>query len=192
MPKQKNAASKMDSKAVLASKSKVGKTSSAKAGAGKTLALASKKINKKTAPAMGGLKEKKKQRFRPGTVALREIKRYQKSTDMLLPRAPFQRLVRHICSGIDNDLRFQAQALLALQESTEAYLTGLFEDANLCAIHANRVTVMMKDMQLSRRIRGENNLDHRDLMPKTGDEMFYQLPYTNSKEAMDQLKKALV
>ena len=103
---------------------------------------------------------------------------------MLLPLAPFQRLVRSICSGIDSDLRFQAQALLALQESTEAYLTGLFEDANLCALHANRVTVMKKDMELSRRIRGENNLDHRDLNPKTGDEMFYSLPYSNNKQVM--------
>ena len=189
MPKAKNTASKIDSAAK--SKGKSGKASAIKS-AGKN--AQSKKINKKTAPAMGGLKEKagKLRKFRPGTVALREIKKYQKSTQMLLPLAPFQRLVRSICSGIDSDLRFQAQALLALQESTEAYLTGLFEDANLCAIHANRVTVMKKDMDLSRRIRGENNLDHRDLMPKTGDEMFYQLPYTNNKEAMSQLKKALV
>jgi len=62
--------------------------------------------NKKTAPADGGIKEKKKMRFRPGTVALREIKKYQKSVNMLLPLAPFQRVVRSICSGIDSDLRF--------------------------------------------------------------------------------------
>lgn len=176
MPKGKNAASKISSKAK-----------------GKTSAVNSKKISKKTAPAKGGMKkadgDKKKIRFRPGTVALREIKRYQKSTNMMLPRAPFQRLVRSICSGIDNDLRFQAQALMALQESTEAYLTGIFEDANLCAIHANRVTVMKKDMDLARRIRGDDQTDFRDLMPKTGDENFLSLPYTNTSAAMDQLRK---
>jgi hypothetical protein len=67
----------------------------------------------------------------------------------------------------------------------------LFEDANLCAIHANRVTVMKKDMELARRIRGDQNLDHRDVMPKTGDEMFYSLPYTNAKEGMATLQNAL-
>ena len=187
MPKQKNAAAKITD----ATKSK-GKKSASKAA----VSDLSKKINKKTAPATGGLKDAKDKvgklrKFKPGTVALREIKKYQKSTNMLLPLAPFQRVVRSICSGIDSDLRFQAQALLALQESSEAYLTGLFEDANLCAIHANRVTVMRKDMELARRIRGENNLDHRDHAPKTGDEMFYAIPYTNISEGMDNLKKAI-
>jgi len=175
MPKGKNAASKIGSKAK-------GKSSAS-----------SKKISKKTAPAKGGMKkgdgDKKKNRFRPGTVALREIKRYQKSTNMMLPRAPFQRLVRSICSNIDNDLRFQAQALMALQESTEAYLTGIFEDANLCAIHANRVTVMKKDMDLARRIRGDDQTDFRDLMPKTGDEQFLSLPYVNVPAGMSTLRK---
>ena len=146
---------------------------------------------KKTAPAAGGMKEKAKRRFKPGTVALREIKKYQRSTDMLLPHAPFQRLVRHICSGIDGDLRFQSQALLALQESSEAYLTSLFEDANLCSLHANRVTVMKKDMDLARRIRGENNHDFRDLQPKTGDETFCQIPYTNAKEGLKALQQTV-
>ena len=54
-----------------------------------------------------------------------------------------------------SDLRFQSQAILALQEATESYLVGLFEDTNLCAIHAKRVTIMPKDLQLARRIRGE-------------------------------------
>jgi histone H3 len=151
MPKAKNAASKMSSKS---------------------------KTMKKTAPASKGIvkdgdKEKRKIRYRPGTVALREIKRYQKSTSMLLPRAPFQRLVRSICSGIDHDLRFASNALVALQESTEAYLTGVFEDANLCAIHAKRVTIMKKDMELARRIRGDDKMDFTDRMPKSGDEQFY-------------------
>lgn len=116
---------------------------------------------KKTAPAEGGMK--KKMRWRPGTVALREIKRYQKATDLLLAKAPFQRFVRAICDGIDGQIRFQSQALLALQEAAESYLTGLFEDANLCAIHATRVTVMKKDIDLARRIRGERLMDFRDL-----------------------------
>ena len=114
-------------------------------------------------------------RWRPGTKALREIRRYQKGTDLLLrkgerrraracvPRAcdpawravPFQRLVRKVAQDFRSDLRFQSHALLALQEATEAYLVGLFEDTNLCAIHAHRVTIMPKDMQLARRIRGE-------------------------------------
>ena len=153
-------------------------------------------MNKKTAAASKGIKkadgEKKKIRFKPGTVALREIKRYQKTTNLLLPRAPFQRLVRSICSGIDNDLRFASNALQALQESSEAYIVGVFEDANLCAIHANRVTVMKKDMDLARRIRGDNNTDFRDTMPKTGDEQFFQLPYYNEKEQMKVLRQHIL
>ncbi|KAJ6628717.1 histone-fold-containing protein [Mycena sp. CBHHK59/15] len=106
----------------------------------------------------------RKKRFRPGTVALREIRKYQKSTDLLLRKLPFARLVREIASEMttdmnDNympgaDLRWQSSALMALQEATEAYLVHLFEDANLCAIHAKRVTIMQRDIQLARRIRG--------------------------------------
>ena len=113
------------------------------------------KAIKKTAPAEGGMKDRKKPRFKPGTVTLREIKRYQKTVDMLLPRAAFQRLVRGITMDMDHALRFQSQALQALQEASEAYIVGLFEDTNLCAIHAKRVTIMPKDIQLARRIRGE-------------------------------------
>ena len=120
---------------------------------------AASKTAKQAAAVAAKTKEKKKLRFKPGTIALREIRRYQKSTQMLMPRAPFQRLVRNICSSIDGDLRFQSQALIALQESAEAYITGLFEDANLCAIHANRVTLMKKDMVLARRIRGDNLIE---------------------------------
>ena len=83
-------------------------------------------------------------RYRPGTVALREIRRYQKSTNLLLRKLPFQRLVREIAQAFNNDLRFQSTALLALQEASEAYLVSLFEDTNLCAIHAKRVTIMRK------------------------------------------------
>merc|ERR1711920_958805 len=119
------------------------------------------KAIKKSAPAKGGIKEKGKRRWKAGTVALREVKRYQKSVKNLLPRAPFQRLVRNIVQSQDHELRFQSAALAALQEATEAYIVGVFEDTNLCAIHANRKTVMKKDMELARRIRGDNNLDHR-------------------------------
>ena len=105
--------------------------------------------------AAGGGGVKKPHRFRPGTVALREIRRYQKSTELLIRRLPFQRLVREIAQDYKTDLRFQSSAIAALQEAAEAYLVGLFEDSNLCAIHAKRVTIMPKDIQLARRIRGE-------------------------------------
>ncbi len=98
---------------------------------------------------------KKPHRYRPGTVALREIRKYQKSTELLMRRLPFQRLVREIAQDFKADLRFQTSAILALQEAAEAYLTGLMEDTNLCAIHAKRITIMPRDIQLARRIRGE-------------------------------------
>ena len=101
----------------------------------------------------GGLK--KPMRYRPGTVALREIRRYQSTTELLIRKLPFSRLVREIARDFKMDLRFQPQAIGALQEAAEAYLVGLFEDTNLCAIHAKRVTIMPKDIQLARRIRGE-------------------------------------
>ena len=99
---------------------------------------------------------KKPHRYRPGTVALREIRKFQKSTDLLIRKLPFQRVVREIAGEFKSDLRFQSQAVLALQEAAEAYLVGLFEDTNLCAIHAKRVTIMPKEMQLARRIKGEH------------------------------------
>ncbi|KAA6396013.1 MAG: putative histone H3 [Streblomastix strix] len=108
---------------------------------------------RKTIQSSGGVK--KPHRFRPGTVALREIRKYQKSTELLIRKLPFQRLVREVSQEFKTDLRFQSNAIQALQEAAEAYLVGLFEDTNLCAIHAKRVTIMPKDMQLARRIRGE-------------------------------------
>jgi histone H3 len=104
---------------------------------------------------MKGTSVKKPHRYRPGTVALREIRKYQKSTELLIRKLPFQKLVREIAQGFKPDLRFQSTAILALQEAAESYLVALFEDTNLCAIHAKRVTIMPKDMQLARRIRGE-------------------------------------
>jgi len=111
----------------------------------------------KTLPGRGRLQqpvEKKKKRFRPGQLALKEIRRYQKSTELLIRALPFQRLVRDIANEFMIGVRFQAVALSALQEGAESYLIGMFEDTNLCAIHAKRVTIMPKDMQLARRIRG--------------------------------------
>src|ERR1043166_1878610 len=105
------------------------------------------KAARKSAPATGGVK--KPHRYRPGTVALREIRRYQKSTELLIRKPPFQRLVREIAQDFKSDLRFQSSAIGALQESVEAYLVSLFEDTNLCAIHAKRVTIRKSYPRLS-------------------------------------------
>ena len=124
-------------------------------------------------PILAGVK--RPHRFRPGTVALREIRRYQKSTELLIRKLPFQRLVREIAQEYKvcllvllhypltdilvtkTDLRFQSSAVMALQEAAEAYLVSLFEDTNLAAIHAKRVTIQPKDLALARRLRGERN-----------------------------------
>ncbi len=136
------------------------------------------------AASIGDTSVRKKPRFRPGTVALREIRRYQRSTDLLIQKLPFARVVREVADDFITSvydgtsgagLRWQSSAILALQEATEAYLVHLFEDANLCAIHAKvrsskwselaeadrltrrllqRVTIMQRDIQLARRIRG--------------------------------------
>ena len=126
--------------------------------------------------AKGGIK--KPHCYRPGTVALREIRRYQKGTELLIRKAPFQRLVREIMQEVcykkkawgnlvlpefrkqqyrneDEPYRMQSTAMLALHEAAEYYLVDLFDWTNLCAIHAKRKTIMVKDMQLARRIRGE-------------------------------------
>ncbi|XP_074248216.1 histone H3.3A-like [Saimiri boliviensis] len=94
------------------------------------------KAARKSAPSTGGVK--KPHRYRPGTVALREIRRYQKFTELLIRKLPFQRLVREIAQDLKTELRFQSAAIGALQEASKAYLVGLFEDTNLCAIHAKR------------------------------------------------------
>lgn len=139
----------------LADMARTKQTARKSAGGGKAprKQIPTKAARKGAPAAAGGVK--KPHRFRPGTVALREIRRFQKSTELLIRKLPFQRLVREIAQDFKTDLRFQASAVAALQESAEAYLVGLFEDTNLCAIHAKRVTIMPKDMQLARRIRGE-------------------------------------
>ncbi len=118
--------------------------------------LATKAVRNCAPSSTVGLKKSK--RFRPGTVALREIRRYQKTTELLIKRLPFQRLVREIAQDFKSELRFQSVAIMALQDAVESYLVGLFEDTNLCAIHAKRVTIMPKDMKLARRIRGESRM----------------------------------
>jgi len=98
---------------------------------------------------------KRKHRYRPGTVALREIRKYQRSADLLIRKLPFARIVREISQIISPEVtRWTAEALTALQEAAEAWIVGLLEDTNLCAIHAKRVTIMPRDLQLARRIRG--------------------------------------
>lgn len=107
----------------------------------------------------GGLSRKNKpHRFKPGTVALREIRRYQRSTELLFRKLPFSRLVREIAEDYRTDLRFQAGAMAAIQEAAEAYIVSLFEDTQLCAFHARRVTIMVKDVRLARRIRLDGDL----------------------------------
>ena len=124
------------------------------------------KVQKKKGKAQGGGKTlppsqqptRKPRRYRPGTVALREIRRYQKSTELLIRKLPFQRLVRELAQDLGKiNIRFQSGAIMALQEALEVYLVGLLEDANLCAVHAKRVTIMTKDIQLVRQIQGERS-----------------------------------
>ena len=91
-------------------------------------------------------------RYQPGTVMLREIRRYQKSTELLIRKLPFQHLVHEILQGYGVGYRVTAAMMMALQEAAEVYLVQLLEDSNLCAIHAKRVTIQLKDMQLARRI----------------------------------------
>jgi len=105
-------------------------------------------------------KQPARKKYRPGVKALQEIRKYQKSTNNLIPALPFSRLVREICQEVAGhrvgELRFQSAAIQALQEAAEAFLVQLFEDVNICAIHAKRVTIMPKDMTLARRIKGGN------------------------------------
>ena len=106
------------------------------------------KAARKSAPATGGVK--KPHRYRPGTVALREIRRYQKSTELLIRKLPFQRLVREIAQDFKTDLRFQSSAVMALQGASEAYLVGLFEEINftLCSC----LVVLKRDLEASENI----------------------------------------
>lgn len=118
-----------------------------------TKSAGSKKAAKKASGSQNGAK--KSHKWRPGTVALRQIKQYQRGTDLLVRKAPFARLVRELAAAHKDGLRFAASALLALQESTESFIVSLLGDANLCALHARRVTLFPRDVELARRLRGE-------------------------------------
>jgi len=113
------------------------------------------KTGKKSAGGSGSSGVKKSFRWRPGTVALRQIKKLQKTTELLIAKAPFSRLVRETADAHKVGLRFQASAVAAIQEATEAFVVSLLSDANLTALHANRVTALPRDLQLVRRLRGE-------------------------------------
>ena len=127
---------------------------------GKTHPLPSASQKSPKSPAAGSKKNtprQKKRKYRPGTRVLMEIRKYQKSTDLTIPKLSFSRVIREICYKVcGRDLRFQSAAINALQEDAEAYLVTLFEDSFLCTIHAKRVTLMPQDMALARRIRGED------------------------------------
>ncbi|KAJ6092151.1 hypothetical protein N7467_004120 [Penicillium canescens] len=101
----------------------------------------------------------RRRRYKPGTKALKEIRQYQRGYELLIAKLPFARLVREVAldllpADVGAELRWQSHAIQALQEAAEAFLVHLFEDTNLCALHAKRVTIMQKDIQLARRIRG--------------------------------------
>ncbi|XP_021695346.1 histone H3.3-like, partial [Aedes aegypti] len=106
------------------------------------------KVARKSAPATGGVK--KTYRYRPGTVALCEIRPYQYSTELLIRKLSFQRLVHEIARDFKTDMRFQSSAVMALQRARP-----VFEGTIMCAIHTKRITIMPKDFQLARRIRGD-------------------------------------
>jgi len=122
---------------------------------GKAPASLARAAARRATESKAGGKAAVKRLYRPGTVALRDILKFQRSGELLISKLPFQRLAREIAQEYTNSPRFSASAVLALQEASEAYLVGLFQDAQLCAIHGKRVTVMTKDIQLARRIRGE-------------------------------------
>ena len=119
----------------------------------KKLVRATNNAARRNIPATGSVK--KPHHYRPGTVALCEIRRYQKSTELLIRKLLFARLVREVTQDFKTTLRFQKEAIAALQEASEAYLVRLFEDTNLCAIHTKCVTIMPRDIQLAHHIQEE-------------------------------------
>ena len=127
-----------------------------------------KQVSKTNADKLQTEKVPIKHRYKPGTVALREIRRYQKSTNLLIPKTSFQRYVREIAQKepATKNYRWQSLALLALQEAAENYTVGLLEDAQMCAIHGKRITIQARDILLARRIRGEVPKPRDDLDKK--------------------------
>ena len=149
------AAGKQPRKPIPATPLRKGTSNKAARGEVGNTVAAGQTAPRRNAPATGGVK--KPCRYRPGTVALREIRRYQKSTELLCRKLPVSRLIREIAQDFRLELRFQASAIAALHEAMEDYIVKLFEDTLLCCIHAKRITIMPKDMQLARRIRGERS-----------------------------------
>ena len=130
-------------------------SSAAASSSGATSSSAAIPVRRLVAPTHGGVK--RPTRFRPGQLALREIRQFQKNTDLLIRKLPFQRLLKEITTYMFplSNYCFQSSGLVALQEAAEAYIVFFLTDANLCAIHAKRVTLMKKDIELARRIRGD-------------------------------------
>ncbi|RWS20590.1 histone 3-like protein [Leptotrombidium deliense] len=129
--------------------------------AAKRITIHRKKVAKIVAPfqkkaAKDAGEPRRRWRYRPGVLSLKEIRFYQKSTQLLLRKLPFSRLVREVAQGLylRHNVLWQASALEALQEAAETYLVELFENSNIVAINSKRVTVMPRDMQTVRRIRG--------------------------------------
>ncbi|KAL5715897.1 hypothetical protein ACHQM5_017658 [Ranunculus cassubicifolius] len=120
-----------------------------------SLAAAAAAMNEKNSTPQNGVAKKKPKPYRRGKVSFKEIRKYQKTTDLVIPMIPFKRLVCEVTQEIKTGFRFQSNAVCALQGAAEAYLIGLFEDAILCAAHAKRVTIMTEDLRLAKRIRGE-------------------------------------
>ncbi|KAI8587399.1 histone-fold-containing protein [Geranomyces variabilis] len=140
---------------------RLGRKSPARGSAGSKPSTPSRASTSAAAASSASAPASKPHRYRPGTVALREIRRYQKSTDLLIRKLPFARLVKEVSADLSTmeyaggqPPRWQSTAIMALQEASEAFMVHLFEDANLCAIHAKRVTIMQRDIHLARRIRG--------------------------------------
>ncbi|KAI4112247.1 MAG: hypothetical protein LQ345_006579 [Seirophora villosa] len=157
MPQKQQAGKRTGTAAPIAGKRPAGRPSTGgKQVAGKRVGGTPKA--KRRTSGVQQPRTRKARRYKPGTLALKEIRRYQRTTDLLLLKLPFSRLVRDIALSLvpigGESLRWQSQAIQALQESCEAFLVHLFEDTNLCAIHAKRVTIQQKDVQLARRLRG--------------------------------------
>jgi len=122
--------------------------------------MSQKSAKKQIRQSIGTSGERPKPRKKPGQQALKEIRKYQASTDLLIPKLPFARLVKEISGNYrpqSDPIRFTVAGLLTIQTAAEAFLVGLFEDAMLCTMHARRVTLQVRDIQLARRIRGRDN-----------------------------------
>jgi len=121
-------------------------------GAAESLAAAQSSLRQAEAPRIHADEVMKPQRYRPWTVALRKIRKFQNSTEMLIRMRPLQRVVKGMFLGYQTDLRFQSTATMALQEAAEEYVVGVMADAMMCALHGGRNTLMVKHLALARRI----------------------------------------